>query len=78
MLWTSKMSNKRAIITFTGLRPSSEKMKEPGFLTELIETGKIKSVIDKSFPMVQAAAAHRYVEAGNKKGSIVINLEHHN
>ncbi len=34
-----------------------------------LATGQIKTVIDRSFPLEQVAAAHRYVEAGKKKGS---------
>jgi len=66
---TSMFSDKKAIFAF-----AQEKPEELLALKEMIETGKIKAVVDQILPMDQAPEAHRLVESEQRLGAIVIKI----
>ncbi|KOF04407.1 Zn-dependent oxidoreductase [Roseivirga seohaensis subsp. aquiponti] len=74
VLITALFGKKKALIATTGLRPPAERTKDLHLLKSLLEEGRIKPVIDKTYTFSNIAEAHRYVDLGHKKGNVVIRM----
>jgi len=67
--WNSRVEGKKVVLRTAG--PTTQDL---DFLRELIDAGKLRTVIDRQFPLGQVPDAHRYVDAGLARGRVVIAI----
>ena len=67
--WTKYFSKKKLIFAM-----SVNKKESLNFIRNLIEDGKLISVIDKTYTLEQLPEAHKYVDTGRKRGNVVIKI----
>lgn len=74
MLYTRLFSDKKAKFDAAGLLPSRQLREYLEEITPLFINGKLRVVIDKQYPLPEAAVAHRYVDTGRKRGNVVLTV----
>lgn len=67
--WAALTSSKRVIAG-----PAAERAQDLLVIKELAEAGAFKPVIDRHYPLERIVEAHAHVDAGHKKGSVVITV----
>jgi NADPH:quinone reductase-like Zn-dependent oxidoreductase len=71
-LWTSRIGDKRVVFQI----PPRYAKQDLLFIKELIEAGRYRAVIDRSYPLEEVIGAARYVETEQKTGNVVLTVSH--
>jgi NADPH:quinone reductase-like Zn-dependent oxidoreductase len=75
MLLTRRSRGRRTVFMATGLRKAADKVRDLELIRSLMEQGKLRAVVGRTFPLAATAEAHRYVEAGRKQGVTVLTMD---
>jgi NADPH:quinone reductase-like Zn-dependent oxidoreductase len=77
MPWTAAFGGKKAIVALTGLRAATDKRKDLLETAALAEKSALVPVIDSAYPLERIEDAHRRVDAGHKRGNVIVTMTEH-
>lgn len=72
MLWTTIYGKRKAKFAATGTLPDHKLLELLKEVLEIYKKGKLKTIVDRQYPLEKLAEAHRYIDTGRKKGNVVI------
>lgn len=75
MARTRLLGDRRAVFAATAMKPVGVRKQSLGELRALLESGAIRSVIGRRYPVAEIVEAHRYVDTGHKRGTAVVLLD---
>ena len=74
-IWLTQIQKKKVVlITMKGGGSSKQRAQDILTLKKMVEEGKMKPLIDRTYSMGQIAEAHKYVEKGHKVGNVVTKI----
>ncbi|WP_235941843.1 NAD(P)-dependent alcohol dehydrogenase [Cyclobacterium roseum] len=72
MLYTRYFSSRKAVFEATGMLSDEQLRSLLAEVLELQQAGKLRTVIDRQYPLVRLSEAHQYIDSGHKKGNLLI------
>jgi NADPH:quinone reductase-like Zn-dependent oxidoreductase len=75
MISTSVFGTKKAKFGATGMLKENDLRNLLAELVEIVKEGRLKTIIDRQYPLEKVAEAHTYIDSGHKKGNVVIVVQ---
>lgn len=74
MLFVSPFTRKKLKFSATGIRKQELQMRDLIIIRDMLASNKLKTIIDRVYPMDQIQDAHSYVDSGRKRGNVILSI----